>query len=170
MKEVIDEYLAIAEYCVRNTKVDGGIYGYPATLLMFVVIDALSMSRGFRKNTLGALNQSWFRLEPKLTERQLKNLRNYYRNLLAHQALIAPGVVLTAEAEGGPFGFSFGGELTTIRVVPFCELVRTAWQAFDKSLLKPKVQRSQIPGTPVDLVASTLMPFSASGSMPEKTK
>ena len=39
--EAIDEYLAIAEHCVSMHKANGGIYGYPAVLLLFCVIDAL---------------------------------------------------------------------------------------------------------------------------------
>lgn len=39
--EAIDEYLAIAEYCVTTSKPGGGAYGFPAVLLLFAVVDAL---------------------------------------------------------------------------------------------------------------------------------
>ena len=88
--EAIDEYLAIAEYCTSTRKINGGLYGYPSVLLLFCIIDALSNYNGQPKNTLLGL-QSIF---PGLSEKQIKNLKNWYRNLLAHQAIIMPGTRL----------------------------------------------------------------------------
>ena len=39
--EAIEEYLTIAEYCIAAKKDDGGIYGYPATLLLFCVVNVM---------------------------------------------------------------------------------------------------------------------------------
>jgi len=46
-QEAIEEYFAIAHYCVTTTKSNGGVYGYPAVLLLFSIVDALSNHAGY---------------------------------------------------------------------------------------------------------------------------
>ncbi len=50
--EAIEEYLAIAKHCVSTRKSNGGLYGYPAVLLLCCIIDALGNYGGHAKNTL----------------------------------------------------------------------------------------------------------------------
>ena len=45
-REAIEEYLTIANYCVTTRKPNNGVYGYPAVLLLFSVVDALSNYAG----------------------------------------------------------------------------------------------------------------------------
>jgi hypothetical protein len=143
--EAIEEYLAIAEQCISTRKTNGGIYGYPAVLLLFSIIDALSNCVGHPKNTLRGMKSIF----PGLTEKQIQNLKNWYRNLPAHQAIIMPGTQLSAEAAGTPIEFGSGGEPTHIRIIPFYQLVKGAWKAFDKSRINPKVDQNQAPKKPV---------------------
>jgi hypothetical protein len=49
-REAIEEYLAIAHHCVTARKPMGGAYNYPAVLLLFVVVDALSNYAGHPAN------------------------------------------------------------------------------------------------------------------------
>ena len=138
--EAIDEYLAIAGYCVAARKIRGGVYGYPAVLLLCCVVDALSNYAGHPENSLGEL-QSILSLTPK----QAKDLKNWYRNLLAHQAIIMPGTQLWPNADGSAIEFGPQGEPTVIRVGAFYRAVREWWDHFDKASLKPKFHEVQAP-------------------------
>src|SRR5436189_2270590 len=111
--EAIDEYLAIAEYCVTARKIRGGVYGYPAVLLLCCVVDALSNYAGHPQNSLGELQSIL-----SATSKQVKDFKNWYRNLLAHQAIIMPGTQLSPESIGGVIEFGSTGEPTIIRVIP----------------------------------------------------
>jgi hypothetical protein len=45
--DAIDEYIELARIGLNFKKPDGGCLGYPSTLLLFCVIDALSNHLGF---------------------------------------------------------------------------------------------------------------------------
>lgn len=138
--EAIEEYLAIAEYCVTARKPLGGVYGYPAVLLLCCVIDAWSNYAGHSENSLGEL-QSILSLTPK----QAKDFKNWYRNLLAHQAIIMPGTQLWPDSDGNAIEFGPQGEPTVIRVGPFHRAVREWWNQFDKASVKPTFREAQAP-------------------------
>jgi len=138
--EAIEEYLVIAEYCVTTPKASGGVYGYPAVLLLCCVVDALSNYAGHPENSLGEL-QSILSLTPK----QAKDFKHWYRNLPAHQAIIMPGTQLWPDPDGSVIEFGSQGEPTVIRVGPFCRAVREWWNRFDKGSVKPKFHEAQAP-------------------------
>jgi hypothetical protein len=161
-EEVLDEYLAIAKICVTERKPDGGIYGYPAVLLLFCIVDALSTHLGKKEHSFHAFNDPCFGLA--LSEPQLKNLRVWYRHCLAHNGVIASGTMLTPEPGDFPFEFSSNGELTVIHVLPFYQRVEQAWKAFDRTKLHPKtLDKRSLPQAPA-LTATTSAPLAASGA------
>ena len=161
-EEVIDEYVAVANHCLNARKPDGGVYGYPAVLLLFCVVDALSSHLGMDRYSLGVLNEPCFDL--KLSAEQMPKLKTWYRNLLAHNGMIAPGTILTLdEGDGKPFGFSPDGQPTTIRVLPFSRKVAEAWKAFDKTKLQPEAFINANPQTP-SIVPSATVDIGASGA------
>lgn len=127
---VIDEYLTAAKLCVQTRKYDG-ILGYPATLLLLCVTDAIGHSASLRVKggdmRFDVLNDPIFGSN-NLTDKQIKKLKSLYRNGLAHNGLIAPGVYLTADSNGGPFEFDHDGVPTLIRVPVFYDLVKRAWE------------------------------------------
>jgi hypothetical protein len=132
--EVIEDFLMAARTCVETRKPDGSILGYPATLILLAAMDAighgLSVGKGHTRLVVllhPPFSEKLAKFDQDLSERpHVKNLTKWYRNMLAHSGLIAPGVALTPEREGAPFGFT-GGELTTIRVPVLYELVRDVW-------------------------------------------
>jgi len=76
-EEAIDEYLAIAEYCVTTGKVgSSGVYGFPAVLLLFSVVDALSNYLGSPAHSFAALKK----MDPTLSDVQIRNLARWFRN------------------------------------------------------------------------------------------
>lgn len=153
--EAIDECLDIAKYCVNATKANGGIYGFPAMLLLFCVVDALTVNSGGRKNMLDKITEVI-----QLNADQLENVRHWYRNLLVHQGVIALGTMLRPDEEDGkPIELNSDGEPTCIRVKPFYDAVRKLWESFDKSTLKPRVHPKNSPKTPV-VIPSTVAPAS----------
>jgi len=162
--EAVEEYLTIAECCVAAKKGDGGMYGYPAALLLFCVVNVIGDSLLAGNEPFRVLKQPHFDCE--LTDLQTTQLEKWYRNLLAHNGMIAPGTCLSPQAEGDPFDFSENGEPVLIRVKPFCRLVRTAWDRFDKKRIKTtKPEQSPTIVNPVDFSnASLAMPHTASGS------
>jgi hypothetical protein len=139
--EVIDEYLAIAEHCISTRKSNGGLYGYPCVLLLFTVIDALSNYMGHGENSFLELKTIF----PSLTTQQVKNLKEWYRHLPAHQAIIMPGTQLSDETTGTAIDFGSKGEPTHIRVIPFCHAVKAAWVAFDRNRVSPTFDINKAP-------------------------
>src|SRR4051812_49746465 len=96
--EAIEEYLATAEMCQAAKKTDGGCLGYPATLLLFCIVNALGcflcgdtvqIDGRTQKITKGepfrVLNHDIFGLN--LESVQIKLLEKAYRNTLAHNAI-----------------------------------------------------------------------------------
>jgi hypothetical protein len=139
--EAIDEYVRASELCLKFRKSDGGCLGYPATLLLFCVVDALGgyLSLDKRNNIpkgepFFVLNHRCFGLT--LTKDQVKRLEWWYRNGLAHNAALPPGTGLTGE-DGPPFEFAANDDPVMIRVFSFHGLVSEAWERFDKSLIRP---------------------------------
>jgi hypothetical protein len=63
-QEAIPEYLAIAHYCITERKPEGGAYGYPAALLLFCVVDAMSNYAGYPENSFHALKDIFPPSEP----------------------------------------------------------------------------------------------------------
>jgi hypothetical protein len=161
--EVIDEYLAIAEYCVNTPKPGGdGVYGYPAVLLLFSVLDAFSDYRGYPRHSFRALRD----FQPRLSNTQVTQLSKWFRHPLSHQAVIMAGTKLSME-EGEPFEFA-GDEPVHIRVRPFFQLVKKAWQQFlAESKISVKFHPASRPQNPlnvkVDVTASGASGFNVDG-------
>lgn len=140
----IEEYLAVAEHCITARKAGGGIYGSPAVLFLFCVIDALSVNSGRRPHSLQVITS----VIPGLTPEQIENLKRWYRDLLAHQAVIAPGTLLS-DADGAPIDFNSAGEPTHLRVIPFYKAVARVWESFKQSKINPSVHAQNSPKTPM---------------------
>jgi hypothetical protein len=167
--EVIEEYLVTVGLCLQHRKPDGGCLGYPATLLLFCVVDALGGYLALdKKNDIPkrepfmVLNHRNFGLT--LTTDQIKRLEWWYRNGLAHNAALPPGTCLTGE-QGEPFEFAGNGDPVKIRVFPFHRLVERAWTAFDKALLVPlrKMDSHRMPTMGFDPSPSLASPMASSG-------
>jgi hypothetical protein len=79
----------VAEACIDRRQ------GYAAALLLLCAADAIArgMLKADKRNTRLAVLQdpTWFNLNPILTTRQIKDLTDLYRHMLAHTATIAPG-------------------------------------------------------------------------------
>jgi len=162
--EAIEEYLEVAKMCIDARKQDGGIYGYPATLLLFCVINALGASLLRGNEPFQVLMQPPFNCN--LSRDQVKKLEIWYRNLLAHKGMIAPGVCLSPEDGAEPFHFDHG-EPVLIRVGSLYSLVRATWQQVDKVNLNSewKSPTSLTITNPLDFSnASASVPVTASGS------
>lgn len=136
--EAIDEYLAIAEHCITTRKHnEGGIYGYPAVLLLFCVIDAVSNYIGSQHSFV------WSKTLFNLSSSQVKDLKEWDRHLLAHQAIIMPGTRLSTEP-GDPFEFGPDGIPLHIRVIPLFRAVKNGWIDFDKSRVNPTYDQKKL--------------------------
>jgi hypothetical protein len=163
--EVIEEYLDIANLCIITKKPDGGIYGYPATLLLFCVIEALGTRLHKDKNPFQVLREPPFSCT--LSFDQVKNLKEWYRNPLAHNGMIVPGICLSPEDSGAPFTFS-SNQPVLIRVKPLYDLVHGAWRQLSKGKLNSNWRSSTSPEikNPIfRLGATASMPVTASGSI-----
>jgi hypothetical protein len=161
---VIEEYLDIANLCITMKKQDAGIYGYPATLLLFCAINALGSSLIAGNEPFRILNEAPFNCG--LDNRQVKQLEQWYRNLLAHNGMIAPGSCLSPEDGGAPFIFS-SDEPVLIRVKSLYNLVRGAWEKLDKVKLNSNwvVSRNLEIKNPIFFPGATAsMAVTASGS------
>jgi hypothetical protein len=162
--EAVEEYLDIAKLCITTKKQDGGIYGYPATLLLFCVIEALGNSLIADNEPFRVLKRAPFNCP--LNDRQVKQLEQWYRNPLAHNGMIAPGVCLSPEDGGTPFTFN-SNEPVLIRVKSLYNLVHGAWEQADKVKLNHRWNLRTSPEipNPMDFSSGSIaMPVAASGS------
>jgi hypothetical protein len=81
--EAIDEYIRASAWCLDFRKPDGGCLGYPATLLLFCVVDAVGRYLALEKlnnipkrEPFFVLNHPSFGLT--LTPEQIKRLEWWY--------------------------------------------------------------------------------------------
>jgi hypothetical protein len=176
--EAIDEYIRASELCLGFRKVDGGCLGYPATLLLFCVVDAIGRYLAVDKGNkipkgepFFVLNHPCFGLT--LTTDQVKLLEWWYRNGLAHNAALPPGTCLTGE-DGAPFDFAANGDPVKIRVFSFHRLVKQTWERFDRSMIVPSrvLDLRKMPTEGFDFSQPIDSPIAASGCVvpPKITK
>jgi len=160
--EAIDEYLLMAEYGVNASKPGGGIFGYPTVLLLLSVIDILGSYAVPTKEHFQILRQSCFGLQ--LTTQQVKHIEHWYRNLLAHNGLIALGALMRPDDDGEPFVLDENGQPTILRVKPLFRVVKLAWERFDKGQIKPErhLKGSHFVAKPIDLTGSLPSEIAAS--------
>jgi hypothetical protein len=114
--EAIDEYLTASENGLTFEKVGGGSLGYPATLLLFCVTNALGVYLAGERVTMGGRSQRITEHEPfrvlnhdcfgrlALNDKQIKRLEKVYRNAFA---IIDLGAVLVIRRDNGPLIFIF---------------------------------------------------------------
>lgn len=130
--EMIDEYLAAACLLLRRRKDDGGIHGYAAALLLMAVVDSLghAQSRRSKGVDLSVLEQPEFGLgvDGKQRKKNLKRVKQWYRNGLVHTGTMAPNVYLLPEAGGEPFVFDAEGKLKGIRMRVIFRMIEHIWK------------------------------------------
>jgi len=154
-EEAIDEYLAAAKACIDSRKPDGGILGYPATLLLFCVVNAFGnflrnedvIIEGKKQRITGGepfrvLNH--LILKQALTHKQIKDIEHAYRNPLAHSALLLPQVGLTPDPSAPAIAFKKGE--VWISVPRLYELVAAAWAVFDRSTISKAIKTFHLAG------------------------
>jgi hypothetical protein len=146
MIEAAQEHLSVSEWCISNYKADGGIYGHSAAVLLFCVVDAIGHCLRPGNEPFRILSADPFSL--KLGIEEIKQIENWYRNPLVHNAIIAPKVWLTPDDTGDPIEV---GSNVTIRVKPLYAVVRKAWDKLDKTRLDPlkRIDPRQFKGVPV---------------------
>jgi len=143
--EAVDEYIKAARLSLDFRKQDGGCLGYPSTLLLFCVVNALgSYLKGAevaidgrrQKITSGepfrVLNHECFGLT--LKSEEIKKLEKSYRNRLAHNAVIDFGSFLLPNGDGPAFVFE--SDLLGINVFSFHRLVTEAWSNFPRQCIE----------------------------------
>ena len=108
------------------------LFGLSHSSPFVLTVEALGNYLSHNKKPLEVLNHPLF--GKSYSAKKIENLVCWYRHLLAHAAIIAPGILLTPEPEGEPFDFE-GEEPIRLPVIPFHRMVRDAWRAFDKKLL-----------------------------------
>ena len=142
-EEVVEEYLAIAKMSIDGRKADNGFYGYPATLLLFCIVDSIGQNLvREEKNKIPHNDVNFYMLNHKifglnLSKDQLEILGNFYRHKLAHNAIIAKGAFLSPKENDTPFAFAEHGQLRTIFVRPFFQRVENAWNHRNKESFIP---------------------------------
>jgi hypothetical protein len=152
LRESVREYLEVAEYCLSYRKdaawdpdQRGGCLGYPAAVMLFSIVDTIgSFHRGStavpivvdRKN-VGIRKegfQHFFILNSKyygqhLTERTIKLIYDNFRNLLMHNASLAPDHVLLYEPKRSD-PFPVVDSKQGVNLAPFLVVTRTAVSEF----------------------------------------
>jgi hypothetical protein len=148
-QEAVEEYLTAARLCIEFTKGDGGVLGYPATLLLLCVVNALAVYLRNDVVTIGN-TQAITKGEPfrvlnhpllgqALSMQQIKRVEDAYRNRLVHQAQIQPGHGLTRAEASTPF--EFHNHEIWISVPALYRAVSGAWDRFDKTRIKTAIEK-----------------------------
>jgi hypothetical protein len=123
LRESIPEYLEITRYCIANRRPDGASYGYPPALLMLTIVDVIGsyhegsdyvvqvegaarrISKRGAEHYLVLNDASYYNQQ--LTWRQIEEVYEEFRCLLAHNASLAPGRLLACrDDENGPLIFT----------------------------------------------------------------
>lgn len=152
LSESVQEYLAVAKYCVAYRKDRhwgedqvGGCFGYPAAVMLFSIVDTIgSFHRGRvdvkieidGKSTLIRKDgfQHFFILNSeyygqRIDEKTIKKLYDNFRNLLVHNASLAPENFLeNAPHESVPFPVIDSRQF--VNLPPFLEISRKATRLF----------------------------------------
>src|SRR5271167_4356741 len=104
--QIVEDYLGLAQRCVDQRNPDGSIpHGYSATLLLLCATDAIGHGLlGPREDDacrLDVLMSLPFSLA--LNADQIRNLKEFFRNGLAHAGVMARQVYLSSDTTGLPF-------------------------------------------------------------------
>jgi len=124
LQESLSEILLVAKYCIEYRKDTNiwpahGCYGYPATLLLLSIADSIGsyVENGNVKNHFKILNSpDYYGLS--LTREEIDLIYNHYRNVLSHNAVITPKVVLDIGAKNDLILQDVNGR-HVLRLVPF---------------------------------------------------
>jgi hypothetical protein len=158
LKESLPEFLLTADYCISfqkgegfPTEQKGGCLGFPGTSLLFCIADAIgSYYRGnksfrilvddksaFIKNDsfhhFFIFNSQYYGLA--LSGRIIKKLYDNYRNLLLHNAALAPQHMLFMSDPKGP-PFLTDGAKPHVNVVSFLAVSKVAVGSFLRDVEK----------------------------------
>ena len=153
-KEAVEDYLTAAKLCIEYQKEDLGILGYPAALILFCLVDAMGGNlKREEKHKLRYKGDFQMFCHPALglnlsdPREQIPKLANWYRNKLAHGALLAPNTLLRGEENSEPFSFLQSGEPTAVFLKPFYRVVKDAWDALGMAAFDHK---DEVKGPDID--------------------
>ncbi len=152
-QEAIEEYLTTTEFCLGHKKQDGGCLGYPSALLMLCLINAFGCFLRNESVVIDSRTQRITKGEPfrvlnhqlfncGLSNEQIKAVEHRYRNLLSHNAMLAPNSWLVPGS--GQRALSFSDKTVVIDVHKLYNLVKTAWQQLDKAKIQHVLQMGYI--------------------------
>lgn len=141
LQESLLEMLLVAKYCIDFRKDEGvwsvpGCYGYPAALLLLSIVDSIGsyVEQGNVENHFKIIrNIDYYGLD--LSDDEIRILYDNYRNLLAHNSVIANNVVLGISVENHPILQNQNGTYL-LNLIPFYNANLKAINAF---LNNPKV-------------------------------
>lgn len=127
--ESLPEMFLVAEYCVNFEKDQNiwpapGCYGYPAVLLLCSIADAIGsyVIGGNIEKHFDILNhQDYYDLG--LDKKDIKLIYNSYRNLVSHNAVLAPGTMLDI-GTATELVFEMRGGTPLINLQPFLDKTR----------------------------------------------
>jgi len=137
IREAMSEYLDIAHHCITNGKPTGGCFGFPATLLLFCIVDAIGsyyrgnssfvvMIDGKSKSIDGdgskhyrILNSPcYYKMD--LSEKDIKRVYNHYRCLLSHNAALPMNHALRIGKHTDPVFFrDNNSNISGVNLIPF---------------------------------------------------
>ncbi len=123
LTESLPEMLLVAKYCIefhKDPELWGspGCYGYPASLLLLSIVDSIG------SHIYGGNADKRFRIlnDPKyfglnLTPNEVSTIKEKYRDLLAHNSLLAANVELSSGNHSDPVLISMNGRYR-LNIVP----------------------------------------------------
>lgn len=154
LRESLQEYLKVAEYCVEfrkdpNEWGSGGCYGYPAAVMLFCIVDSIGsfhdgkldfkvMIDGREKSIRNGGSQYFYVLNSKYYQQSLSGsdidrLYYNYRSLLMHSGAMAFDHFLISDPnihEPFPVRYLIGREVRLVNLFCFLEISRNAVSLF----------------------------------------
>lgn len=135
LQESLPEMLLTAKYCIefqKDTKIwpAPGCYGYPAALLLLSIADSIGsyIEKGNVQNHFKILQNSEY-YDLTITDTDIQTLYDNYRNLLAHNSVIAINVILSI-GSATDLVIQKRGELYLLNLVPLYNSSVKAVQVF----------------------------------------
>ncbi len=142
-KDVIEEYILAANILLESKKENGGVYGYAALVLIFSVIDAVGQSD---KPTNGANLKCLKEIQSNLTEKNIEQITQWFRNSLIHVGTIPQNIIIhSREVECDPF-IKHEEEVTEVEVKCLLKKVRDFWETRKKTFKAAKIREDKKTG------------------------
>jgi hypothetical protein len=155
---IINEYLEAAGILIGKRKVDGGVYGYTALLIILCAVDAMGQPVSPEKtNTKIGFILNKFGVEG-LSEENIKQVEHWYRNGLSHVGALPENIYIELGSDCDDMFVINDGQIYKIRLKPFLIKVNSYWGDVLGTFTAARLRTKKDVGSPKESCQTTSIP------------